>query len=156
MSKVSHLNFSLNTNFFAKNISSVNPYFLVRSFIVVSAAMPFGTYNFPMCHNFLIPSYVYIFLPELYLPSNPYFFLHQFNHCLTGNAFYHIQDITTNAICQWLASQQQNKTTPPMAINRQAMSPPCCPPAASHLPPLAAHCSPLAAQCWCWPAPIAT
>jgi hypothetical protein len=42
------------------------------------------------------------------------FFLHQFNHCLTGNAFYHIQHIITNAICQRLIPQQPNKTTPPM------------------------------------------
>ncbi len=43
----------------------------------------------------------------------------------------------------------------PWPINRQATSPPCCPPAASHLPQLAAHCLPPAAQCWCRPAPIA-
>ncbi len=32
LSKVSHLNFSLNTHFFVKNISSANPYFLVCHF----------------------------------------------------------------------------------------------------------------------------
>ncbi len=32
MSKASHLNFSLNTHFFMTNISSANPYFLVRHF----------------------------------------------------------------------------------------------------------------------------
>ncbi len=44
----------------------------------------------------------------------------------------------------------------PWPIDRQAMSPPCCPPATSHLPPLATCCLPLAAQRWCWPVPIAT
>jgi hypothetical protein len=32
MSEVSHLNFSLNRHFFVKNISSVNPYYLVHHF----------------------------------------------------------------------------------------------------------------------------
>ncbi len=53
---------------------------------------------------------------------------------------------------------QLNNTTKhhlPWPIHRQAMSPPCCPPATSHLPLLAAYCLPLAAQCWCWPVPIA-
>jgi hypothetical protein len=58
---------------------------------------------------------------------NPLFFLHQFNHCLTGNALYHIQHIITNAICQWLIPQQHNKTTPPMVSQ-------CLHPAAPLLP----------------------
>jgi hypothetical protein len=44
-----------------------------------------------------------------------------FNHCLTGNAFYHIQHIITNTICQWLATQECNKTSPPMV--RQCLHP---------------------------------
>jgi hypothetical protein len=68
-------------------------------------------------------------LSEPYLSSNPFFFLRQFNHCLTGNAFYHIQHIITNAICQRLASQQHSKTTPPMANqwagNVSNLLPPC-------------------------------
>jgi hypothetical protein len=56
--------------------------------------------------------YVYIFLSESYL---------QFNHYLTSNAFYHIQLIITNAICQWQATQKPNKTTPPMV--RQCLHP---------------------------------
>jgi hypothetical protein len=52
---------------------------------------------------------------------NPFFFLHQFNHCLTGNAFYHTQHIIANAICQRLPTQQHNKTTPPMV--RQCLHP---------------------------------
>jgi hypothetical protein len=66
---------------------------------------------------------------EPYLSSNPFFFMHQFNFCLTSNAFYHIQHIITNAICQWLASHQHNKTMPPMANqyagNVSTLLPPC-------------------------------
>jgi hypothetical protein len=83
-----------------------------------------------MCHIFLILSYVYIFLSESYLSLILFiFFLHQFNHCLTSNAFYHIQHIITNAICQWQATQQPNKTTPPMVSQ-------CLHPSAPLLPPL--------------------
>ncbi len=72
MSKASHLNFSLNTHFSVTNISTVNPYFLVRHFIVVSPAMLFGTSNNPMCHIFLILSYVYIFLSDSYISLIPF------------------------------------------------------------------------------------
>ena len=77
MSKASHLNFSINTHFFVTNISSANPYFLVRHFIVVSPAMLFGTSNNPMCHIFLILSYVYIILSESYLSL---ILLHDMHH----------------------------------------------------------------------------
>jgi hypothetical protein len=135
MSKASHLNFLLNTHFFVTNISSVNPYFLVCHFL--SPAMLFGTSNNPMCHIFLILSYVYIFLSEsyLYLIS---FFSRQFNHCLTGNAFYHIQHIITNAICQRLISQQHNKTTPSMVSQRLHPAAPLLSPCCQPLPSLAA------------------
>ncbi len=113
MSKVSHLNFFL-ISLWRTYLLQI-PTSVCVIFIVVSPAMPFSTSNFPMCHNFLIPSQVYIFLSEPYLSFNPFFFLRQFNHCLTGNAFYHIQHIITNAICQWLASLQHNKRTPCMA-----------------------------------------
>ncbi len=80
-----------------------------------------------------------------------YFFLHQINHCLTGNAFYHIQHIITNAICQWLMLQQPNKTTPPMISQCLHPAAPLLPPCCQPLPSLAAHCLPFAAQCWYWP-----
>jgi hypothetical protein len=54
-------------------------------------------------------------------------FLRQFNHCLTGNAFDHIQHIITNTICQWLIPQQPNKTTPPMVNQRLHPSDPAAP-----------------------------
>ncbi len=127
MSKVSHLNFSLNTHFSVTNISSANPTSLCIIFIIVTPAMLFGTSNNRMCHMFLIISYIYIFLSEPYLSIVPFFFLHQFNHCLTGNAFYHIQHIITNAIYQWQETQQPNQLAPPMV--RQ-----CLHPAASLLP----------------------
>jgi hypothetical protein len=56
--------------------------------------------------------YTFSFLNHIFLFS--FFFSRQFNHCLTGNAFYHIQHIITNAICQRLIPQQHNKTKPPM------------------------------------------
>jgi hypothetical protein len=72
--------------------------------------------------------------------------LHQFNHCLTGNSFYHIQHIITNAICQWLAAQQYNKTTPPMANqyagNVSTLLPPCRQPLAPTSRSLLAACHP--------------
>jgi hypothetical protein len=88
--------------------------------------MLFGTSNNPMCHIFLILFYVYIScLNHIFLSY--YFFLRQFNHCLTGNAFYHIQHIITNTICQWLIPQQPNKTTPPMVSQCLHPSDPAAP-----------------------------
>jgi hypothetical protein len=108
--------------------------------------MLFSMSNNPMCHIFLILSYVYIFLSESYISLIPFFSLHQFNHCLTGNAFYHIQHIITNAICQQLIPQQHNKTTPPMVSQRlhpaAPLLPPCCQPLPSLAPCLDACRSP--------------
>jgi hypothetical protein len=114
--------------------------------------MLFGTPNNPMCHIFLILSSVYIFLSESYISLIP-FLLRQFYLCFTGNAFYHIQHIITNAICQWLIPQQHNKTTPPMVSQRLHPAAPLLPLCCQPLPSLAAHCSLLAAQRWCWPLP---
>ncbi len=105
-------------------------------FIVVSPAILFGTSNNPMCHIFPILSYIYIFFWIIYF-FNPLFFLRQFNHCLTGNAFYHIQHIITNAICQWLIPQQHNKTTPPVVSQRLHPAAPLLPPCCQPLPSLA-------------------
>ncbi len=124
-------------------------------FIVVSLAMLFGTSNNPMCPIFLILSYAYIFLHESFLFLID-FFSHQFNHCLTGNAFYPIQHIITNAICQRLIPQQPKKTTPPMVRQRLHPAAPLLPPCSQPLPSLAAPCLPIAAQCWCWPSPLDT
>ncbi len=118
--------------------------------------MLFGTSNNPMCHIFLILSYVYISLVWIIYFFNPFFFSYQSNHCLTGNAFYHIQHIITNAICQRLIPQQHNKTTPPMVSQCLHRAAPLLPPCSQQLSSLAAHCLPLAAQCWCWPLPLDT
>ena len=99
--------------------------------------MLFGTSNNPMCHIFLILSYIYIFFSESYISLSP-FFSRQFNHCLTGNAFYHIQHIITNAICQRVIPQQHNKTTPPMVSQHLHPAAPLLPPCCQPLPSLAA------------------
>ncbi len=121
-------------------------------FIVVSPAMLFKP---GVSH--LSDSFLHIhFLVWIISFSHIIFFLHQFNHSLTGNAFYHIQCIITNAICQWLIPQQLNKTAPPMISQRLHPSAPLLPPCCQPLPSLAAHCSKLATQCWCWPSPLNT
>ncbi len=120
-SKVSHLNFSLNTHFFVKNISSANPYFLVCHFHCCLAGNAFWHIYVPNVSHLSDYFLSIHFLVWTISFSNPFFFLHQFNHCLTGNAFYHIQHIITNAICQRLAIQQHDKSTPLMV--RQCLHP---------------------------------
>jgi hypothetical protein len=130
MSKGSHLNFSLNTHFFVTNISSAKPYFLVHHFIVVSPAMLFGTSNNPMCHTFLILSYVYIFLSESYLSlilfsvASVQSLSHQ--QCLLPHPTHHHKH---HLLMADTPTTQQNNIS-----HGQSMSPPCCPPAASLLP----------------------
>jgi hypothetical protein len=100
--------------------------------------------------------------------SKPYLSLIPFSSCISLITVSLAMPSTTSDISSQTPSvndwQPINTTKQhlPWPIDRQAMSPPCCPPATSHLPPLAAHCLllaacrlPLAAQCWCWPAPIA-
>ncbi len=118
--------------------------------------MLFGTSNNPMCHIFLILSYVYIFLSKSYLS------LILFSSCVSlitvspAMPSYHIQHIITNAICQWLILQQPHKTTPPMVSQRLHPPAPLLPPCCQPLPSLSAQYLPLAAQCWCWPSPLDT
>ncbi len=155
MSKASHLNFSLNTHFFVMNISYSNPYFLVGHFHCSHRQCFLAHLKPDVSH--LSDSFLWIhFLVWIISVSNPSFLLHQFNHCLTGNAFYHIQHIITNAICQRLIPQQHNKTTPPMVSQPLHPAAPLLSPCCQPLPSLAAHCSPLTAQRWCWPSPLDT
>ncbi len=114
MSKVSHLNFSLNTHFFVKNISSANPYFLMCHFHCCLTGNVFRHVQFSNLSHLPDSLLSIHFCVWTISFSNPFFYLRQFNQCLTSNAFYHIQHIITNAICQQLAAQQHNKTTPPM------------------------------------------
>ncbi len=127
MSKVLNLIFSLNTHFFVKNISSANPYFLMPHFHCCLTGNVFWHFllaNVSHLSDSFLNIHFLVWTISFYIPT---FFLHQFNHCLTGNAFYHIQHIIPNAICQWLTTQQHNKSTPPMV--RQ-----CLPPATPLLP----------------------
>jgi hypothetical protein len=107
--------------------------------------MLFGTSNNPMCHIFLILSYVYILCLN-HISLSCYFFLASVQSLSHRQCLYHIQHIITNAICQWLTPQQPNKTTPPMVSQRLHPSAPLLPPCHQPLPSLAAHCSLLAAQ----------
>ncbi len=134
MSKVSHLNFSINTHFFVTNISSLNPYFLVCHFIVVSPAILFGTSNNRMCHLFLILSYIYIFLSESYLS------LILFSSCVSSTTVSPAMPSTTSNKSSQMPSVNgwypniQTKQHLPWSVNVSTLLPPCCPPAASHFP----------------------
>ncbi len=134
MFKESHLNFSLNTHFFPTNISSANPYFLVHHFIVVLPAMLFGTSNNPMCHIFLILSYIYIFLSESYLSCI------LFSSCVSSITVSPIMPSTTSntssqtpSVNGWYPNNQ-TKQHLPWSVNVSTLLPPCCPPAASQFP----------------------
>jgi hypothetical protein len=153
MSKASHLNFSLNTHFFVTNISSANPYTSsCIIFIVVSLTMLFGTSNNPMCHIFLILSYIYIFFSESYISLILFS-----SHVSSFTVSPAMPSTTSNTSSQMpsVNSSYPNNTTKqhlPWSVNVSTLLPPCCRP----LPPLAARCSPLAAQRWCWPLPLDT
>jgi hypothetical protein len=130
MSKVSHLNFSLNTHFFVKKYLLQIPTSSCVIFIIVTPKMLFGTSNNPMCHMILILSYVYIFLSEPYLSIIPFFLasVQSLSHrqCLLPHPTHHHKRHLSLA---GNPTTQQNNTS-----HGQAMSPPCCPPAASHFP----------------------
>ncbi len=158
MSKVSHLNFSLNLHFFVKNLSSVNPYFLVRHFLYCClTGNAFQHINFSNLSSFWF-NLKYTFFSCL----NHFFPLIPFSSCVSLITVSLAMPSTTSNTSSQMPSVNGwhlNNTTKqhlPWLINRQTMSPPCCPPATSHLPPLAACCLPLATQHWCWPGPIAT
>jgi hypothetical protein len=150
MSKVSHLNFSLNTHFFVKTVSTANPNSLCIIFIVVSPAILFGTSNYPMCHIFLILSKVNIFLFEPYLSIIP------LSSCISSFTVALAMPSTTSYTSSQTPSVNDchpNNTIKqhlPWSGNISTLLPRCCQP----LPQLAAHCSPLAAQHWCWPLPL--
>ncbi len=134
ISKASHLNWPLNTHFFVTNISSVNPFSSRTIFIVVSPAMLFGTSNNPMCHIFLILSYVYIFLSESYIS------LILFSSCISLITVSPAMPSTISNTSSQAPSVNRwypNNTTKqllPWSVNISTLLPPCCPPAASHFP----------------------
>ncbi len=106
----------------------------MRHFIVVSPAMLFGTSNNPMCHIFLILSYVYIFLSVSYLS------LILFSSCVSSITVSPAMPSTTSntssqtpSVNGWY-SNNQTKQHLPWSVNVSTLLPPCCPPAASHFP----------------------
>ena len=132
MSKAPHLNFSLNTHFFVTNISSANPYSSCVIFIVVSPAMLFGTSNNLMYHNFLILSYVYIFLSDSYISLIPFS-----SHTSSITVSPAMPSTVSNTSSQMpsVNGWYPNNTTKqhlPWSVNISTLLPPCCPPAASH------------------------
>ncbi len=131
MSKVSNFNFSLNTHFFVKTISSVNPYFLVRHFHCCLTGNAFWHIQLPNVSH-LFDSFLSIhFLVWAISFYNPLF------HLATDQSLFHRQCLlphpTHHHKCHLsmaaTPTTQQNNTS-----HVQAMSPPCCPPAASHFP----------------------
>ncbi len=128
MSKATRLNFSLNTHFFVTK----NPYFLVRHFHCCLTGNAFGTSNNPMCHIFLILSYVYIFLSESYLS------LILFCSCISSITVSPVMSSTTSNTSSQTLSVNGWYPTPTTEQNNtshgQSTFPPCCPPASPLLP----------------------
>ncbi len=134
VSKASHLNFSLNTHFLWQTYLLWNPTSLCVIFNVVSPAMLFGTSYNPMCHIFLILSYVYIFLSKSYMSIIPF----------SSRISLVIVPPTMPSTISNTSSQMPsvngwypNNTTKqhlPWSVNVSTLLPLCCPPAASHFP----------------------
>ncbi len=144
MSKASHLNFSLNTHFFVMNISSANPYFLVRQFSLLSHRQCFLahlitrcvtsfwfflTYSFS-CLNHIFLSYYFLLLSVQSLSHRQCLLPHSTHHCK-----HHLSMADTPAT-------KQNNTS-----HGQSMPPPFCPPAAPLLPATFLTSSSLLAAC---------
>ncbi len=134
MSKESHLNFYLNTHVFLTNISLWISTSLCVIFIVVLPAMLFGTSNNPMCHIFLILSYIYIsclnhiFLACYFLLASVQSLSHQ--QCLLSHPTHHHKRHLSMADTDTPTTKQ---TTPPMVSQRLHPSDPAAsqPPANS-------------------------
>jgi hypothetical protein len=112
-------------------------------FIIATPAMLFSTSNNPMCHIFLILSYIYIFLSEPYLSIIP------FSFCVSSITVSPAMPSTTSNTSSQMPSvngRQPNnpaKTTPPMVRQRLHPAAPLLPEATSpisHL--LLAACRP--------------
>jgi hypothetical protein len=111
-------------------------------FIVVSPATLFGTSNNPMCHIFLILSYIYIFLSESYLCLIP------FSSPISSSTVYRLYLLPhpTHHHKRHLSTADTPTTQTNSTSHGQSMSPPCCPPAAPLLPATSlTSCSLLAA-----------
>ncbi len=134
MSKMSQLNFSLNTHFLWQTYLLQIPTSLCIIFIVVSPAILFGTSNNPMCHIFLILSYLYILLSESYLSLIP------FSSCVSSITVSPAMPSTTShtssqapSVNGWYPNNPKKQHLP-WSISVSTLLPPCCPPAASHFP----------------------
>ncbi len=98
--------------------------------------MLFGTSNNPMCHIFLILSYVYIFLSESYISLIPFS-----SHVSLITVSLAMPSTISNTSSQMpsVNGWYPNNTTKqhlPWLVNVSTLLPPCCPPAASHFPHL--------------------
>ncbi len=134
MSNAPHLNFSLIHISLWQTYLLQIPTSLCVIFFVVSPAMLFGTSNNPMCHIFLILSYVYIFLSESYLS------LILFSSCVSSITFLLAVPSTTSNTSSQMPSvngwyyNNQTKQHLPWSFNISTLLPPWCPPTASHFP----------------------
>jgi hypothetical protein len=150
MSKVSHFNFSLNTHFFVTNISSANPYFLVRHFYLLSHQKCFSACLITQCVT------CFEFFLMYTLSCLNHIFLFPFSSCVSSITVSLAMLSTTSNISSQSpsvnGSQPNNPTKQHLSWsgNVSTLLPPCCQP----LPPLAACCSLLATQRWCWPLPL--
>ncbi len=152
MSKVSHLNFSLNTHFFLTNISSANPYFLLCHFSLLSHRQCFLAHLITRCVTSFWFFLMYTFFSESYISLIPFS-----SHVSSITVSPAMPSTTSNTSLQTpsVNGWYPNNTTKqhlPWSVNVSSLLPPCCRP----LPPLAACCLPLANQCWCWPLPLDT
>ncbi len=121
MSKVSHFNFSLNTFFLWRTYLLRIPTSLCVIFIIITLAMLFGTSNNPMCHIFLILSFVYIFLSEPYLSIIALFLLssvQSLSHwqCLLPHPIHHHKRHLSTAGNP--ITQQNNTAVPSREVRR--------------------------------------
>jgi hypothetical protein len=96
--------------------------------------MLFSPSNSPMCHIFLILSYVYIFLSESHISLIP------FSSCVSSITVSPAMPSTmfnTSSQMPSVNGWYPNNTTKqhlPLSVNVSTLLPPCCPPAASNFP----------------------
>ncbi len=125
MCKVSHLNFSLNTHFVVKSYLLWIPTSSCVIFIVVSLATPFGTSNFPMCHNILI------YLKCTFSCLNHIFPLVPFYSCVSLITVSHWQCLLPHPThhhkrhlsMAGISTTYQNNTSHGQSIGRQCLHP---------------------------------
>ncbi len=108
------------------NISSANPNFLVRHFHCCLTGNAFW-HNIPMCHIFLILSYVYTFLSESYLSLIP--FSSRVSSITVSPAMPSSTSNTSSQTPSVNGCHPNNPTKHHLqwSVNVSTLLPPCCP-----------------------------